>query len=256
MPSCDGCRNGSGLDFDLKIAFQPIFDCEADVPFAYEALVRGPHGESARWVLDQIHDGNRYAFDQECRVAAIRTAVAAGLLDGPAKLSINFMPNAVYSPQACIQLTLKTASETGLPTDRLIFEFTENEQVDTAHARDIIDAYAALGFATAVDDFGAGYSGLGLLANLKTDIIKLDMELIRGIDVSEPRRQIVRATVSLLREMGRVVVAEGIETASELEVLRDLGVRYVQGFHIAKPMLGAFPPVDLGRDRLGRAAAA
>lgn len=243
MPSCDGCRNGSGLDFDLKIAFQPIFDCEADVPFAYEALVRGPHGESARWVLDQIHDGNRYAFDQECRVAAIRTAVSAGLLDGPAKLSINFMPNAVYSPLACIKLTMETALETGLPTNRLIFEFTEDERLDTTHVQGIVRAYQALGFKTAIDDFGSGHAGLGLLANLQTDAIKLDMDLIRNLDTSLVRRQIVKSLVGLAEEMGLLLVAEGIQTENELRALRDIGVRYVQGYLFARPQIGVLPSV-------------
>ncbi|MET0269679.1 MAG: EAL domain-containing protein, partial [Sphingomonas sp.] len=105
------------------MAFQPIMDIATGLPFAYEALVRGPNGESAWSVLSQVNEANRYAFDQRCRVKAIETAARAGLLGGLAKLSINFLPNAVYSPAACIQLTLKTARATDFPVDRLIFEF-------------------------------------------------------------------------------------------------------------------------------------
>lgn len=238
---CQGCRDGQALDFDLRVAFQPILDLHREVPFAYEALVRGPDGQGAGWVLAQVTEANRYAFDQACRVAAIRQAVAAGLLDTDARLSINFLPNAVYSPQACIRLTLATAAECSLPADRLIFEFTENEQLDPGHVRAIIDAYRALGFATALDDFGAGYAGLGLLADVATDLVKIDMALIRGIGSDGRRSRIVAAMVRLCEEMGIGLIAEGIETESELAVLRDLGIRYVQGYLIARPELGRLP---------------
>ncbi|WP_305095709.1 EAL domain-containing protein [Croceibacterium aestuarii] len=235
MAGCSGCREGRTLPFEISVAFQPIVDLESGAPYAYEALVRGSQGESAGWVLDQVSEDNRYTFDQACRVAAIEGAVAAGILETDARLSINFLPNAVYSPMACIQLTLATARATGLPPERLIFEFTEHEQVDPQHVIGILEAYRTLGFTTAIDDFGAGHSGLGLLAEFQPDLIKLDMELIRGIDVSPPRRMIVDATVRLCADMGLTVIAEGIETEGELSALRDLGVRYVQGFHLARP---------------------
>ena len=183
--------------FDIAMAFQPIVDGESGLPFAFEALVRGGQGEGAAEVLSRVTAENRYAFDQQCRVAAIEGAVAAGILDTDAKLSINFLPNAVYSPVACIQLTLKTARATGFPTDRLIFEFTENEEMaDTDHIKTIVDSYRRMGFATAIDDFGAGYAGLGLLAKFQPDLIKLDMELIRGIDCSMPLRLLSRASLA------------------------------------------------------------
>jgi len=245
---CSGCRDGQDLPFALRIAFQPIVDLATGKPYAYEALVRGPDGQGAGWVLAQVTDENRYRFDQACRVAAIREAVAAGLLEGDARLSINFLPNAVYSPQACIRLTLATAAECGLPSERLIFEFTENERLDTAHVRGIVEAYRSLGFATALDDFGAGHAGLNLLADIQTDLIKLDMDLIRGIDTSMPRRLIVEAMVRLCRSLRVEVIAEGIETEAELAVLRLLGIRYVQGYLLAPPALGQLPvpPVETG----------
>jgi EAL domain-containing protein (putative c-di-GMP-specific phosphodiesterase class I) len=237
MSKCTGCRNGTELPFSLRIAFQPIVDLHSARPYAYEALVRGPNGEGAASVLAQVTDDNLYAFDQACRVAAIRTAVDAGLLDTDARLSINFLPNAVYSPVACIQLTLKTAKEKGLPVDRLIFEFTENQRIEPLHLQSIVTSYRAMGFQTAIDDFGAGHSGLGLLANLQTDVIKLDMDLVRGIDASMPRRLIVGSLVALAERMEIRLVAEGVETPAELKALRDCGVRYVQGYLFARPQL-------------------
>jgi EAL domain-containing protein (putative c-di-GMP-specific phosphodiesterase class I) len=242
---CQGCRS-EGDEFNLAMAFQPIVDSATGLPFAYEALVRGPNGESAGEVLAGVTPENRYAFDQRCRVAAIEGAVAAGILETDAKLSINFLPNAVYSPVACIQLTLKTARATGFPTERLIFEFTENEEIaDTDHIKNIVESYRKMGFATAIDDFGAGYAGLGLLAKFQPDLIKLDMELIRAVDSNMPRRLIVESVVRLCEKLGIVVIAEGIETTAEYETLRDLGVRYFQGFLLARPAFQALPAITL-----------
>lgn len=254
MPKCSGCRDGGALDFSIRAAFQPIVDLETGAPYAYEALVRGPDGEGAATVLAQVTTSNRYAFDQACRVVAIREAVAAGLLDTDALLSINFLPNAVYSPLACIQLTLRTAKEVGLPTDRLIFEFTENEKIDPEHLRSIVDAYRNMGFKTALDDFGAGHAGLALLANLRTDKIKLDMDLVRGIDESLSRRIIVEGIVNMAAKLGITVVAEGVETENELAAVQSFGVRYVQGYLFAKPALGMLPLVERSRPPQAKAA--
>jgi EAL domain-containing protein (putative c-di-GMP-specific phosphodiesterase class I) len=242
MSGCEGCRE-AGAQFDLAMAFQPIVDVETGRAWAYEALVRGPNGEGAGQVLAAVTHDNRYAFDQQCRVAAITQAVDAGIVDTGARLSINFLPNAVYSPVACIQLTLKTAAAVGFPTERLIFEFTENEEMaDTSHVTNIIDTYKRMGFTTAVDDFGAGHAGLSLLAQFQTDIIKLDMELVRNIDRSMPRRMIVEGLVYMFDRMNIIVVAEGIETVAEYEVLRTLGVRFMQGYLLARPGFKVLPP--------------
>lgn len=239
---CGACRDGRALDFPISMAFQPIVDLRTGRPWAYEALVRGAEGEAAATVLARVTPENRYAFDQQCRVAAIEGAVAAGLLETGARLSINFLPNAVYSPKACIQLTLRTAQATGLPTDRLMFEFTENERMaDPAHVLNIVQSYREMGFTTALDDFGAGYAGLGLLARFQPDVIKLDMALLRGVDASEPRRMIVDAMVGLCRRLGVTVIAEGIETRGELDAVRALGIELVQGYLLAKPAFEALP---------------
>jgi EAL domain-containing protein (putative c-di-GMP-specific phosphodiesterase class I) len=242
---CLGCRSEHQV-FDIAMAFQPIVDVETGRPFAFEALVRGADGTGAADVLASVTPENRYAFDQQCRVAAIEGAVAAGILETDARLSINFLPNAVYSPMACIQLTLKTARATGFPTDRLIFEFTENEEMaDTDHVKRIVETYAKMGFGTAIDDFGAGHAGLGLLAKFQTDYIKLDMELIRGIEQSMPRRMIVEGVIRIAQSLDITVIAEGIETLAEYDILRALGVRYIQGYLLAKPGFRCLPAVIL-----------
>lgn len=244
--ACSGCRGGAAIDFDIAMAFQPIVDLHTGRAFAHEALVRGPNGEGAASVLAQVTPENRYAFDQRCRVAAIQGAVAAGLLETDARLSINFLPNAVYSPVACIQLTLATAHATGLPSDRLIFEFTENEEMgDPNHVAGIISTYRQMGFGTALDDFGAGYAGLSLLARFQPDMLKLDMELIRGVEAGGARRTIVESIVRMCEELGLTVIAEGIETAAELDAMAAMGIRYVQGYFFARPAFQALAPVHL-----------
>jgi EAL domain-containing protein (putative c-di-GMP-specific phosphodiesterase class I) len=236
---CDGCRDGAAFDHPFSMAFQPIVDITTGAVFAHEALVRGSNGEGAGSVLSQIKEGNRYAFDQQCRVKAIE--LASKLYD-PAddvKLSINFMPNAVYEPRACIRLTLATAVKTGFPLDRIIFEFTENEQLDTTHVLHILRTYRDMGFKTAIDDFGAGHSGLGLLTHFQPDIVKLDMDLIRGIDIDPVRRKIVKHTLDMLEDLSILPLCEGVETADELTTLKDLGVTLIQGYVLAKPSFEA-----------------
>lgn len=228
------------------MAFQPIVDVETGRPYAYEALVRGAEGQGAAEVLAQVTPENRYAFDQQCRIAAIEQAVQAGIVDTGARLSINFLPNAVYSPVACIQLTLRTAGACAFPTDRLIFEFTENERmVDTDHVANIVATYRRMGFTTALDDFGAGHAGLGLLARFRTDLVKLDMELIRGVDTNLPQRMIVEGVIRMMDQLGVTVLAEGIETEAEYATLRALGIRYMQGYLFARPALRRLPPIVL-----------
>ncbi|WP_247877720.1 EAL domain-containing protein [Azospirillum thiophilum] len=220
------------------MAFQPIVDIAAGQVWAHEALVRGTEGQGAGWVLGQVTDANRYAFDQSCRIKAIE--LASELPMGGARLSINFLPNAVYKAEACIRATLAAARRTGFPTDRIIFEVTENERVvDHDHLKGIFTEYRRQGFLTAIDDFGSGYSGLNLLAEFQPDIIKLDMELTRGIDANRARRSIVKAILAVCGDLGITPIAEGIETVDEAKTLRDLGVTLMQGYLFARPAFRA-----------------
>lgn len=226
------------------MAFQPIVDIVTGRIWAYEALVRGVNGEGASTILEQVKGEAVYGFDQACRVKAVELAGRLFPADDETRLSINFMPNAVYEPNACIRATLAAARQASFAENRLMFEFTENEQMrDTAHVRRIIDAYRKRGFTTAIDDFGAGYAGLGLLAELKPDVIKIDMALIHEIDVSATKRAIVASIVALANVLDIMPLAEGIETKGELDTLRALGIRLCQGYLFAKPAIGALPPV-------------
>lgn len=240
---CRRCRQEPALDLAFSMAFQPIVDLRTGSTFAHEALVRPPDGRGgAGAVLEQVDESNCYRFDQQCRVTAIQLAAGLGL-DG--LLSINFMPNAVYDPATCIRTTLTAAERYGFPVERIVFEFTENERVmDVDHLRKIVEHYRATGFRTAIDDFGAGYAGLGLLADFRSDFVKLDMGLVRGIDGDPGRRAIVQGMVEVCGALGARVIAEGVETVAEGRTLLELGIELLQGYLLARPAFEALPTVD------------
>ncbi|MBS3896735.1 EAL domain-containing protein [Silanimonas sp.] len=224
------------------MAFQPIVNVEDNTVFAYEALVRGPAGESAASIFAQVNDSNRYRFDQTCRCTAIELASRLGMSTA---LSINFLPNAVYRPELCIRTTLEAAETFGFPIERIIFEITEGEKIeDQRHLRNIVDYYRSSGFRTAIDDFGAGYSGLNLLAEIGADIIKIDLALVRDIHKHAAKKAIVRGICSVAADLGTTVIAEGIEQSEELAVLRELGIRLFQGYLLARPAFEALPAID------------
>lgn len=242
--SCAGCRDGKAFQNPFSMAFQPIVDVERRQVFAHEALVRGPAGEGAGSVLSAVDEGNRYAFDQQCRVKAIELASRLDLTASDARLSINFMPNAVYEPRACIRATLAACKTFDLPAERIIFEFTEGEALDVAHLENILKTYREIGFMTAIDDFGAGHSGLNLLAKMQPDIVKIDMDLIRGIDTDRAKRVILNHLVAMLNELSVTVVCEGIETEEELRAIRDTGVTLIQGYRLARPSFERLTPFE------------
>jgi EAL domain-containing protein (putative c-di-GMP-specific phosphodiesterase class I) len=244
MTACAGCRDGVGFSTPFSMAFQPIVDLRDGDVFAYEALVRGTDGAGAASILACVNGQNRYAFDQGCRVKALELAAAGLPKASNAKLSINFMPNAVYEPRACIRLTLETAERVGFPLNRILFEFTESERIDTDHLLKILKTYRSMGFTTAIDDFGAGYAGLTLLSKFQPDIVKLDMELVRDIDQSREKRVVLRHTLAMLNEFGILPLCEGVETKQELAVLQDMGVHYIQGYLLARPAFERFEQPD------------
>jgi EAL domain-containing protein (putative c-di-GMP-specific phosphodiesterase class I) len=243
--TCAGCRSGTKLDFDFSMAFQPIIDASQGKIWGYEALVRGAGGESAATVLNKISEAQRYRFDQDCRVKAIELASRLFPADQSLKLSINFLPNAVYEPAACLRATLNAARRNEFPRQHIMFEFTENEEVrDTTHLQSIIGEYRRQGFITAIDDFGAGHAGLGLLCEFQPDLIKVDMQLVRGIDTSRARQVIVAGIIHIARELEITVLAEGVESEAEFIMLKAAGIHLFQGYWFAKPVFEALPAVE------------
>ena len=147
--------------------------------YAHEAMVRGPAGEPAPTVLSRVDEKNRYRFDQACCVKAIKIAAS---LKMQSRLSINVMPNANYRPEVCIRTTLEAARAHDLPITRIIFDTVEGEPInDGKWLAEVLREYQRIGFLTAIDDFGAGFAGLNLLADFQPDIIKLDIKMVRDI---------------------------------------------------------------------------
>lgn len=239
-PRCSACRSESALP-EFTMAFQPIVDVERGSVYAYEALARPLGGGSAAAVLEQITNETRYSFDQRCRVKAIQLAARLGM---DTLLSINFLPNAVYQPASCLRNTLEAAAAAHFPVDRLMFEVTEAEPTrDAGHLRSIFTEYKRHGMITAIDDFGAGHSGLNMLADFQPDVVKLDMALVRNIHLDRVRQAIAGSIVSLCRDLHMQVVAEGIETVPEAIAIRELGVRLFQGYLFARPAVEQLPVV-------------
>ena len=186
-------------------------------------------------MFELINENNKYYFDQACRVKAIETASKLGL---DKMLSINFLPNAVYNPETCIRATIEAADMYGFDIHKIMFEVTEGEQiVDRAKLVRIFESYAKRGFITAIDDFGSGFADLSWLEALRPQVLKLDMTLIRDIDLDREKQLAVDEILRICLELNTRVLAEGIETEAELNYLAGIGIEYFQGYYFAKPQL-------------------
>jgi len=244
-----GCNLDSGLnirtqdapDPHFTFAFQPIVDTNTREVLSYEALIRGPANEPAYQILQQVSADRLFAFDQRVRVDAIDLAMRLQL---NCHLNLNFLPRSVDSSPQSILTTLEAAGRANLAIERLVLEVVEGEIIhDHSRFTGLINKYRALGLKVAIDDFGAGYSGLNLLADFQPDQVKLDMKLIRGIERHGPRQSIVRAIDGICVELGIDVIAEGIETEEEYAWLTSQGIHLFQGYLFAKPAFECFPPV-------------
>jgi len=218
---------------EFSFAFQPIVDADAGTIYSYEALVRGLGNESAASIFEQVLPGDLHRFDEETRQVAIALAMRLNLRS---HLNLNLLPRSVQDSDAPIRSMLATAARCGLPAERIILEVTEGEMIDDqAHFASVVNRYRGLGLKVAIDDFGAGYSGLNLLADFQPDMLKLDMKLVRGIESKGPRQAIVRAILQACNDLGIDFLAEGVETLDEYQWFRDQGVRLFQGYLLAKP---------------------
>lgn len=235
-------ESATGVEDDFTMAFQPIVDVERKEIFAHEALLRGVDGRGAAAYLATVPLQSKYAFDQACREKAIELASAAGL---QSKLSLNLLPNAVHQLAGCLDPTIATAERLNFPIDRLIFEVTETERVCDMHSlASIFRSYAHHGFATAIDDFGAGFAGLELLATFQPEIIKIDIHLVRNIHLDPVRSAIVKGIMSTCVDLDITVIAEGVESREEVQALRGLGIELFQGYVFARPCLQSLPQVN------------
>ena len=178
-------------DPSFTFAFQPIVDTKAREVLSYEALIRGPGNQPAYQIFEQVPAERMHLFDEKARIEAIGLATRLGIC---CDLNLNLLPRSLDSSPTAVLSTIEAANRNHLPITRIVLEVTEGEViVDMAHFAELINEYRGLGVKLAIDDFGAGYSGLNLLVNFQPDQIKLDMFLVRGIDGHGPRQAIVRA---------------------------------------------------------------
>jgi blue light- and temperature-responsive anti-repressor len=228
-------------DPTFSFAYQPIVDAVSQQVVGWEALIRGMWDEPAWQVLNQVSPLRLHLFDQTARAAAI---ALAGRLGIDRALHLNFLPQGLASYPKSLLTTLEAAHQAGLPIGSIVLEAPEAELIeDRAHFAGLLKEYRKLGLRLAIDDFGAAYADLNVLADLQPDQIKLDMRLTRGIERPGPRQAVVRAIRLACFELGIDVIAEGIETVAEYSWLADQNIRLFQGYLFARPAFEAFPPV-------------
>jgi EAL domain-containing protein (putative c-di-GMP-specific phosphodiesterase class I) len=224
---------GAMLPGGMAIHLQPICDLVDGRPRGYEALSRfaGPNARTPdRWFADAADVG--LGVELEC--AAIAAAVRLlPLLPADTTLSLNASPTTVVS--GALDALFNVAEP-----ERLVLEVTEHADVgDYDELCRHLERLRARGVRLAVDDAGAGFSGLQHILKLQPDSIKLDMALIRGIDVDPARRALASAMQSFARQTGAMLVAEGVETAAERKTLIALGFMRGQGYLLGRPAPGA-----------------
>jgi blue light- and temperature-responsive anti-repressor len=223
-------------------AFQPIVNTVTGTTFAHEALIRGPNGEGAGHVLAGLAHDSISAVDRESGLRAIALAARLGM---STCLSVNALPQSVDGDAHAFALA-DAAQASGFPIHNLILEVTENEAIaDVARFIDAVSNYRRLRIQIAIDDFGAGHSGLNLLADFQPDLLKLDMNLVRDIASRGPRQAIVRAILQVCEDLGIDVIAEGIETVAEYAWFSDHGVSLFQGYLFATPGFQQLPVPDI-----------
>lgn len=220
--------------------FQPVIEARTGGVWGFECLMRGrtEQGElvgAPRMLEWARQERLTFMLDRVCREVHLENAGRLGA-GTPYRFLINFLPTAVYQPEFCLQTSLAAARRSGIAPRRIIFEVVETEKVtDSEHLRKILEFYRKSGFGVALDDVGSGYAGLTLLGDLRPDLVKIDRELVTKAAGSKFHRDICAALTTLARENGRLVLAEGVETAGEKAVMDELGVDLYQGYLFGRP---------------------
>jgi EAL domain-containing protein (putative c-di-GMP-specific phosphodiesterase class I) len=223
----------------LTAVFQPIvYVSDPTRIFAHEALMRGLGRNSAvvypGYILDVARAcGMLSHVDNAAREEAISALIRGELNE---KLFVNISPSAVHDPAGAVDTTVALVDGASIPHDRIVFEVTEGDRaLDVDMLRDILAAYQRAGFGVALDDVGAGYSSLNLLHQLRPDYIKLDMQLVRGVDHDQYKALIAQKIIEIARSVGVRTIAEGVETAEELAWVQANGADFAQGYLISRP---------------------
>jgi diguanylate cyclase (GGDEF)-like protein len=225
----------------LRAHFQPIVALRDAAIFGHESLIRGP-AHSALALPDALFEAARRvtlvtALEYECIRAAI-SAWGANRTDG--KLFLNLSASALTSVVADhrLEAALELLARNAVPAGAVVLELTEHERVgDIEQLCEIVELLRLHSIQLALDDFGDGRSSLRLWSELKPGFVKVDKYFTRGVAQDPDKLQTFRALLQIAETFGTELVAEGIETAEDLRAVRDLGVRYGQGWYLGRPQL-------------------
>jgi EAL domain-containing protein (putative c-di-GMP-specific phosphodiesterase class I) len=236
------------LEDKLTTLFQPVFELAGRRVLGYEALSRGPSGTAFHMPLRLFEMASQsdlvFELDRKCRRRAL---LAARDLPRDALLFVNVLPSAMYDPEFQGPPLLRLLENLGLRPERVVLEITEKYAIENyALFAEALEEFTRLGFQIAVDDVGAGYSGLEKIAHLNPRYLKLDRELIKDVDSSYIRREMARALKAFADRIGSTIIAEGIEREGELRALVDLGIDYGQGFLLGRPLAAPMPHLRVG----------
>ncbi len=215
----------------LWVAMQPILRSKDGSVFGYEALLRSR--EPSLPGPSEVLDAAERLSQLERLGRVVRARAVKPLLDASEDMTlfVNLHPEDLADPELCARGT-----ELADIAHRVVLEITERASLDNIeNVRGRVKALRELGFRIAIDDLGAGYAGLTSFALLEPDIVKLDMALVRGIDQKPVQQKLVASMTTLCKDMGLLVVAEGIETPAEKDTLIGLGCDLLQGFLFARP---------------------
>jgi EAL domain-containing protein (putative c-di-GMP-specific phosphodiesterase class I) len=231
----------------LSTVFQPVVNLRDRTVIGYEALSRGPAGsvyQMPRRLFEMAERADLvFELDRKCRRRAL---ASANTLPPSALLFVNVYPSAMYDPEFQGAALVRLVEAQGLSPNRVVLEITEKAAIENYEVfADALGELKRLGFSIAVDDVGAGYSGLEKIAHLHPQYLKFDRELIKDIDSSYIRREMTRALKSFADSIKSEIIAEGIERQEELETLVELGVGYGQGFLLGRPAGSFLPPATL-----------
>jgi EAL domain-containing protein (putative c-di-GMP-specific phosphodiesterase class I)/GGDEF domain-containing protein len=222
---------------NVRAVFQPIFNIITNQIHGFEALSRGPEHSPLHSPIPLFqtaeHLGRLSELETLCRSISIE-GFHKRQLDG--KLFINISPKALLDPHHPKGLTLQLVQRLGLSPSDVVIELSEQYKADDIDLlKSCLNHYRQQGFLTAIDDLGAGYSGLRLWSELAPDYVKIDRHFIHQIDNNAVKQEFVRSIVDLCQSLTCKVIAEGIETTKELTVLKQLGVTYCQGYLLGRP---------------------
>jgi EAL domain-containing protein (putative c-di-GMP-specific phosphodiesterase class I) len=233
------------LGDQVTTLFQPVVELQKPGILGYEALSRGPAGTAHQNPLNLFEAAARadltFELDRYCRRRALSSSKD---LPSPAKLFINVFPASMYDPDFQGAALIKLLEGLGLSPDRIVLEISEKYAIENYTLFvEALQNFTHMGFLIAVDDIGAGYSGLEKVAHLNPQYLKFDMQLVRDIDASYIRREMARALKAFADKMDSRIIAEGIEREGERQVLVDLGIDYGQGFLLGRPAEAFGTPV-------------